>query len=80
MFLEDRNKRIEIERLARSPDLTLLDFLWGYLKSKVYVTKPNNIQNLKQHTIAAKIFFTKIAYVQVRNFIQVKVSTLYIIL
>lgn len=34
---------------ARSPDLTPLDFfLWGYLKSKVYVNRPNTLQELKQ--------------------------------
>ncbi|CAB0019743.1 unnamed protein product, partial [Nesidiocoris tenuis] len=33
----------------RSPDLTPSDFfLWGYLKSKVYVDKPRTIQELKQ--------------------------------
>lgn len=33
---------------SRSPDLTVCDyFLWGYLKSKVYINKPRNIQELK---------------------------------
>jgi hypothetical protein len=33
---------------ARSPDLNACDFwLWGYLKSKVFVTKPNTIAQLK---------------------------------
>lgn len=33
----------------RSPDLTPCDFfLWGFLKSKVYTTKPANIGDLKQ--------------------------------
>lgn len=32
---------------ARSPDLTPLDFfLWGYLKSKVYATPPQNLDDL----------------------------------
>lgn len=32
----------------RSPDLTPLDFfLWGYLKSKVYVVRPQNLEELK---------------------------------
>jgi hypothetical protein len=32
----------------RSPDLTAPDFfLWGYLKSKVYANKPNNLGDLK---------------------------------
>ena len=33
---------------AQSPDLTACDyFLWGFLKSKVYVTMPRNINELK---------------------------------
>jgi len=33
----------------RSPDITPCDFfLWGYVKSKVYVDKPRNIQELKE--------------------------------
>ncbi|XP_074041245.1 uncharacterized protein [Leptinotarsa decemlineata] len=33
----------------RSPDSTPLDFfLWGYLKSKVFKTKPANIEDLKE--------------------------------
>ena len=32
----------------RSPDLSACDFfLWGYLKSKVYVRKPRTVDNLK---------------------------------
>ena len=34
----------------RSPDLTPADFfLWGYLKSKVYVTDLSNLQELKDN-------------------------------
>lgn len=34
---------------ARSPDLSMCDFyLWGYLKSKVYVRKPRNLIELKE--------------------------------
>lgn len=41
-------RRGPIEWPARSPDLTPLDFfLWGYLKSKVYLTKPNDIEDLQ---------------------------------
>lgn len=41
-------RRGAIEWPARSPDLTPLDyFLWGYLKSKVYFNRPNNIADLK---------------------------------
>lgn len=42
-------RRGAVEWPARSPDLTPLDFfLWGYLKNKVYVTKPTNIEDLKE--------------------------------
>lgn len=42
-------RRGEIEWPARSPDLTPLDyFLWGYLKSKVYFNRPNNVDDLKE--------------------------------
>ncbi len=35
------------EWAPRSPDLTIPDFfLWGYLKSRVYNSKPKNIQEL----------------------------------
>ena len=38
-----------VEWPARSPDLTPLDFfLWGYLKSKVYATPPQNIAELRR--------------------------------
>lgn len=51
-------RRGEIEWPARSPDLTPLDyFLWGYLKSKVYATKPNNLEELRNRIMqeAARI-------------------------
>lgn len=42
-------RRGAIEWPARSPDLTPLDyFLWGYLKSKVYFSRPNTIDALKE--------------------------------
>ena len=42
-------RRGPIEWPPRSPDITPLDFfLWGYLKSKVYVNRPNNLDDLKQ--------------------------------
>lgn len=41
-------RRGPIEWPARSPDLTPLDFfLWGYLKSKVYINRPNTLDELK---------------------------------
>ena len=37
-----------IEWPARSPDLTLCEFfLWGYLKTKVYATPPENMNQLR---------------------------------
>jgi len=34
---------------ARSPDLSAWDyFLWGYLKSRVFISKPGTIAELKQ--------------------------------
>ena len=32
---------------ACSPDLSVCDFLWGYLKSKVYCNKPRTLNDLK---------------------------------
>ena len=44
-----------IVKNPRSPNLTVLDFfLWGYLKSKVYASKPKTIDELKCN-IRAKI-------------------------
>lgn len=41
-------RRGPIEWPARSPDMTPLDFfLWGYLKSKVFLNRPINIDDLK---------------------------------
>ena len=38
-----------VEWPPRSPDLTPLDFfLWGHLKSKVYVTPPANVADLRE--------------------------------
>ena len=45
-------RRGGIEWPARSPDLTPLDFfLWGYLKGKVYVTKPTDLEDLRGRII-----------------------------
>jgi hypothetical protein len=30
----------------RSPDLSACHFIWGYLKQKVYVKRPNTLQDL----------------------------------
>lgn len=47
-------RRGTIEWPARSPDLSPLDFfLWGYLKSKVYATKPLNLDDLRQRIVNA---------------------------
>lgn len=41
-------RRGTIEWPARSPDLNPLDFfLWGYLKSRVYINKPESLDELK---------------------------------
>ena len=41
-----------MEWAPRSPDLTPLDFfLWGYVKTKVYATKPANTLELKQRIV-----------------------------
>jgi hypothetical protein len=40
--------RGDVGRPARSPDLATCDFfLWGYLKSKVYTHRPENLQALE---------------------------------
>ena len=42
------SKNGDLEWPPRSPDLTVPDyFLWGYLKSKVYASKPKTIDELK---------------------------------
>lgn len=39
---------------SRSPDLTSCDFfLWGFIKSKVYVTTPTTVENMRQRITAA---------------------------
>jgi len=45
-------RRRQIEWLPCSPNLSLLDyFLWGYLKGKVYTTKPRYLEELRQRII-----------------------------
>ena len=42
----------DVEWPPRSPDLTPCDFfLWGYIKSKVFVNPPQTIHNLRQKII-----------------------------
>ncbi len=42
-------RRGPLEWAARSPDLTPCDFFhWGFLKSKVYSTRPQNLEELEQ--------------------------------
>jgi hypothetical protein len=44
------SKRGDIHWPPRSPDLTPMDFyLWGYLKSKVYISNPVSIEELKEN-------------------------------
>ena len=41
-----------IEWPPRSPDLTPCDFfLWGYLKNKVFITPPENVNALRQRIV-----------------------------
>lgn len=55
----------EVEWPPRSPDLTPMDFfLWGYVKGKIYLTPPENIQELRQRIILS---FTELR--QNRDFI-----------
>lgn len=74
-------RRGSIEWPARSPDLTPLDyFLWGYLKDRVYRTKPQNIAELQQRIRdemnsiqpemikrATSTFYNRMAYCQEVN-------------
>lgn len=64
-------RRGEIEWPARSPDLTPLDyFLWGYLKSKVYQTKPNNLDELRNRILQEAALVD-------RNMIRMAISHFY---
>lgn len=46
-------RRGTIEWPAQSPDLTPLDFfLWGYLKGKIYQTKPDDLADLRNRIVA----------------------------
>ena len=48
-------RREAIEWPPRSPDLTALDFFfWGYLKDRVYKTKPRNLDDLR-HRITTEV-------------------------
>lgn len=45
-------RRGHIEWPPRSPDLTPLDFfVWGYLKSKIYATQPESLDDLRNRII-----------------------------
>lgn len=61
-------RRGPMEWPARSPDLTPLDFfLWGYVKSKVYVTKPQTIEELKTRIRQVCSSITADTFQNVRN-------------
>ena len=43
------SRRGDVSWPARSPDLSACDyFLWGYLKSRAFISKPKTIAELKQ--------------------------------
>lgn len=53
-------RRGAIEWPPRSPDLAPLDtFYWGFLKNRVYETKPANIEELKQRIIQCSNTITR---------------------
>lgn len=61
-------RRGPVEWPARSPDLTPLDFfLWGYLKSKVYRTRPETIEELEQRITEVCRNITPETYENVRQ-------------
>ncbi|CAH1985567.1 unnamed protein product [Acanthoscelides obtectus] len=69
-FFGDRaiSRRGNVPWPPRSCDLTPLDFfLWGYLKSKVYVNKPATLQELKNNIIAE---INSIEPTMLQNFIE----------
>ena len=43
---------VDVPWASRSPDFIPLDyFLWGYLKGKVYISRPRDLEELKEKTI-----------------------------
>jgi len=47
-FIQDGAKRTHFPWPPRSPDLSACDFfLWGHLKSKIYVRKPRTVDDVK---------------------------------
>ena len=48
MFGNNISRRAALTWLPRSPDLNVLDYyLWGYLKERFYINKPENLEDLK---------------------------------
>lgn len=61
-------RRGHIEWPARSPDLSPLDyFFWGVLKDKVYSTKPENIDQLKERILEEASRVTEESIASVMN-------------
>lgn len=61
-------RRGSLEWPPRSPHLSPLGyFYWGFLKSKVYETKPANINELKERTINVSNSITREMLAEVRN-------------
>lgn len=60
--------RGDLEWPARSPDLSPCDFfLWGFLKSRVYVNRPNTLEDLRANIRAEIANITAAMLVRVMN-------------
>jgi len=58
-------RKSPIELPARLPDLSFFDyFLWSHLKSKIYITKPQTIDDLRRR------IFNETAFLGIRNIIS----------
>lgn len=71
-------RRGTIEWPPRSPDLRPLDFfLWGFLKERVYKTKPADVEELKQRiTDEMSLITLDMLNNECQRFFSIKVSTL----
>lgn len=61
-------RRGPLEWPPRSPDLTPMDFfLWGYLKSKVFITEPDSLLDLRQRIIDECVAIPRETFSNVRQ-------------